>query len=121
MLQWKGESYANLPLIFSPSRIQQMVQALSVFVVGLNKQQHRIMPWFTAEQGLTDEDLVTLKLVGVNKESVQSSVYRLEISCLDISPDEPNLLTSPLYLDGHWIFDFLSKAAFYKVRKKVRH
>ncbi|KAI8073182.1 hypothetical protein BC940DRAFT_104517 [Gongronella butleri] len=94
--------------------IQQMVQALSVFVVGLSKQHHRIVPWFTAEQGLTDDDLATLKLVGVDKDRVQSSVYRLEISCLDISPDEPNLLTSPLYLDGQWIFDFLSKAAFYK-------
>ncbi|ORX55824.1 hypothetical protein DM01DRAFT_1335202 [Hesseltinella vesiculosa] len=92
---------------------QHMVQALSVFVVGLSKNEHQIIPWYGGDS-LTDDTLAAVKLVGVNKDLVDSSVYRLEISCLDMTQDEANLTTSPLYLDGHWIYDFLSKASLYK-------
>lgn len=93
-----------------------MIHALSTFVPGISRQQHQIIDWFT-DGKLTDETLTSIKLVGTMKCHVDPSIYRLDISCLemDSKTGSSNLVTSPLYLDGQWIYNLLSKVPLYSV------
>ncbi|KAI8093546.1 uncharacterized protein BX664DRAFT_248310, partial [Halteromyces radiatus] len=96
------------------SRIQQIVDALSIFVPGLSKSHHQILSWFTGEK-LDDESLASIKLVGTTKDKIDPSIYRLDISCLEVDHQNGNgsLVTSPLYLDGQWVYEMLSKMSYY--------
>ncbi|CAO3594332.1 unnamed protein product [Absidia cylindrospora] len=96
------------------SRIQEIVYALSIFVPGLSKQQHQIVPWFSGGK-LNEELLSSMKLVGTADINVDPSLYRLDITCLEVDHSNGNgrLITSPLYLDGQWIYRLLSKIPFY--------
>ncbi|KAI8393519.1 uncharacterized protein BYT42DRAFT_551331 [Radiomyces spectabilis] len=97
------------------SHIQQVVEALAIFVPGNSRTQHCIVDWF--KDGLvTDTELGPMKLMGTAKRNVDPSIYRLEISCLEINlrhHNEGNLITSPLYLEGQWIHDILDAMTYF--------
>ncbi|KAI8331032.1 hypothetical protein BC941DRAFT_517810 [Chlamydoabsidia padenii] len=98
------------------SRIQEIIHGLSIFVPGLSKQHHQIVPWYNSGK-LKDESLAAIKLVGTAIENVDPSVYRMDISCLEVDHENGSghLITSPLYLDGQWIYRILSKTSLYTV------
>lgn len=61
-----------------------------------------------------------MKLVGTAIENVDPSVYRMDISCLEVDHENGSghLITSPLYLEGQWIYRMLSKIPTYTVRPR---
>ncbi|KAG0172310.1 Guanine nucleotide exchange protein smcr8 [Apophysomyces sp. BC1015] len=88
----------------SKSRVQAIVETLSLFLPGHSRHHHCISSWFTGSR-LTEEKLTSIKLVGTDKDNVDISVHKLEISYLDIDAHDQkgDLVTSPLYLEGVWI------------------
>ncbi|KAI8144593.1 hypothetical protein BJV82DRAFT_72389 [Fennellomyces sp. T-0311] len=99
-------------------RVHNTVQALSVFVPSQPKtQQHQVLHWF--QNGtLTDVELDSIKLVGAPKANIDASIYKLDISCLDITDEShPNLITSPLYLDGYWVNQITDRIKFFSSDK----
>lgn len=91
--------------------VQKAVQALSVFVPGAAKTQRAVVPWYDGQ--LTDIELGSFKLVGA--ASVDASIYKLDISCLDLDSKQPNLITSPLYLEGQWVTRIVESIIFFSV------
>ncbi|KAI7907216.1 uncharacterized protein BX663DRAFT_495216 [Cokeromyces recurvatus] len=90
------------------SRVQEVVQALSIFVPGKSQDHHQIIEWFDSTK-LTDIQTKSIKLVGINKENVDSSVH-IDSSCvLDIDVKNGSLNSSPVYLEGQWINQFLDR------------
>ncbi|KAI9496965.1 hypothetical protein BDB00DRAFT_47704 [Zychaea mexicana] len=118
--------------VCSKQRVQNTVRALSAFVPSQPKkptsststttqqqQQQQQQPdmllchWFEKDK-LTDTELDSIKLVGAAKASIDASIYKLDISCLDISDERhPNLVTSPLYLDGYWINQIVDRLQYF--------
>lgn len=98
--------------------VQKAVQALSVFVPGSAKTQRAVIPWYDGQ--LTDIELGSFKLVGA--ASVDASIYKLDISCLDLDAKQPNLITSPLYLEGQWVTRIVESIIFFSVSQSIhRH
>ncbi|KAI7877758.1 hypothetical protein K492DRAFT_238944 [Lichtheimia hyalospora FSU 10163] len=96
--------------------VQKAVQALSVFVPGAAKTQRAVVPWYDGH--LTDIALGSFKLVGA--ASVDASIYKLDISCLDLGSKQPNLITSPLYLEGQWVTRIVDSIIFFSSDKAWR-
>ncbi|KAJ8661640.1 hypothetical protein O0I10_002447 [Lichtheimia ornata] len=96
--------------------VQKAVQALSVFVPGAAKTQRAVVPWYDGQ--LTDIELGSFKLVGA--ASVDASIYKLDISCLDLDSKQPNLITSPLYLEGQWVTRIVESIIFFSSDKAWR-
>ncbi|KAI9268135.1 hypothetical protein BDA99DRAFT_504939 [Phascolomyces articulosus] len=102
-------------------RVQNTIQSLSVFIPSQPKIQSKdqqetlLHEWFEKKETLlTDVELDSIKLVGAAKNNIDASIYKLDISCLDISNERhPNLITSPLYLDGYWINQMMDRLKYF--------
>ncbi|KAI7892846.1 uncharacterized protein EV154DRAFT_503742 [Mucor mucedo] len=90
------------------SHVQQVVHALSVFVPGQNRERHQIIPWFDQSR-LTDSQIASIKLVGIDKENMDASIH-IEGSCvLDVDVKHGSLHSSPVYVEGQWINQLLDR------------
>ncbi|KAL1922102.1 uncharacterized protein VTP21DRAFT_10744 [Calcarisporiella thermophila] len=87
------------------ARVSAAIVALAVFVPGHSKYNHRIIKWYKKEM-LSPEEMEHIKLVGVDKNLVDSMVYEANVSVLDV--DSNKLLSGPLYISGKIIHDILS-------------
>lgn len=98
------------------SNVQQVVHALSVFVPGQNRDRHQIIDWFEETSRLTDSHIGSIKLVGIDKENMDSSIH-IEGSCvLDIDVKNGSLHSSPVYVEGQWINQLLDRMMLFSVR-----
>ncbi|KAI9469866.1 MAG: hypothetical protein EXX96DRAFT_623462 [Benjaminiella poitrasii] len=90
------------------SHVQEVVQALSFFVPGKSQDKHQIIEWYDSAR-LTDIEVKSIKLVGVDKENMDSSIH-VDSSCvLDIDVKNGSLNSSPVYVEGQWINQFLDR------------
>ena len=95
-------------------QVQQVVRALSVFVPGQHKERHQIIDWFDSAR-LTQAQIGSIKLVGVNKENMDSSIH-VDSSCvLDIDSKKGSLCSSPVYVEGQWINQLLDRMTLFTV------
>ncbi|KAI8351210.1 hypothetical protein EDC96DRAFT_518900 [Choanephora cucurbitarum] len=93
-------------------QVQQVVRALSVFVPGQHKERHQIIDWFDSAR-LTQAQIGSIKLVGVNKENMDSSIH-VDSSCvLDIDSKKGSLCSSPVYVEGQWINQLLDRMTLF--------
>ncbi|KAI8376919.1 hypothetical protein BD560DRAFT_422213 [Blakeslea trispora] len=93
-------------------KVQQVVRALSVFVPGQHKERHQIIDWFDSTR-LTQSHMSSIKLVGVNKDNMDSSIH-LDSSCvLDIDSKKGSLHSSPVYVEGQWINQLLDRMTLF--------
>lgn len=98
------------------SNVQQVVHALSVFVPGQNRDRHQIIDWFEETTRLTDLHIGSIKLVGIDKENMDSSIH-IEGSCvLDIDVKNGSLNSSPVYVEGQWINQLLDRMMLFSVK-----
>ncbi|KAF7724142.1 Guanine nucleotide exchange protein smcr8 [Apophysomyces ossiformis] len=104
----------------SKSRVEEIVETLSLFLPGHSRHRHSIARWFT-DCKLTEDQLSSIKLVGTTVDNVDMSVHRLEISYLDVDANDSkgDLVTSPLYLDGIWINQIVDHLRFFSVSEFV--
>jgi hypothetical protein len=92
------------------SHIQQVVRVLSIFVPGQNQDQHQIIEWFEEKERLTDAEIGSIKLVGLAREIIDSSIHKLDSSCVfDIDSNHGHLESSPVYIEGQWINQLLDR------------
>ncbi|KAL9553174.1 hypothetical protein PS6_004065 [Mucor atramentarius] len=90
------------------SWVQQVVQALSVFVPGQSRERNQIIEWFETAK-LTDAQIKGIKLVGVDKNCMDPSIH-VDSSCvLDIDIKNGSLNSSPVYVEGQWINQLLDR------------
>ncbi|GAN02655.1 hypothetical protein MAM1_0026c02100 [Mucor ambiguus] len=90
------------------SLVQQVVQALSVFVPGQSRERNQIIEWFETAK-LTDAQIKGIKLVGVDKNCMDPSIH-VDSSCvLDIDVKNGSLNSSPVYVEGQWINQLLDR------------
>ncbi|KAI9290127.1 hypothetical protein BC943DRAFT_7061 [Umbelopsis sp. AD052] len=97
----------------SEENVKSVVLALSLFVPGHSKRTHRVIKWHP--DALTEDMLTGVKLIGVPKDKVNTSIYAMDVSVFDLDNVETaghggSLLCGPLYVDGHWIDDMISHA-----------
>ncbi|KAI9319769.1 hypothetical protein BX666DRAFT_1916064 [Dichotomocladium elegans] len=92
--------------------VQKTVEALSVFVPRSRERQQDVLYWH--DDILTDTELASYKLVGT--ANLDPSIFKLDISCLELA-DRPNLITSPLYLDGLWINQIMDRLPFFSANR----
>ncbi|KAL9557180.1 hypothetical protein MBANPS3_001522 [Mucor bainieri] len=90
------------------SWVQQVVQALAVFVPGQSRERNQIIEWFETAK-LTDAQIKGIKLVGVDKNCMDPSIH-VDSSCvLDIDVKSGSLNSSPVYVEGQWINQLLDR------------
>ncbi|KAK4520199.1 uncharacterized protein ATC70_008330 [Mucor velutinosus] len=90
------------------SLVQQVVQALSVFVPGQSRERNQVIEWFETAK-LTDAQIKGIKLVGVDKNCMDPSIH-VDSSCvLDIDVKNGSLNSSPVYVEGQWINQLLDR------------
>ncbi|KAL0140772.1 hypothetical protein V8B55DRAFT_1510347 [Mucor lusitanicus] len=78
------------------SLVQQVVQALSVFVPGQSRERNQIIEWFETAK-LTDAQIKGIKLVGVDKNCMDPSIH-VDSSCvLDIDVKNGSLNSTFVY------------------------
>ncbi|RCH93984.1 hypothetical protein CU097_005718 [Rhizopus azygosporus] len=96
----------------SKEHVQEVVQALSVFVPGQSRKRHQIIGWLE-EEALTHVD--SIKLVGMDKYKVSSSMVHIESSsCVfDVDAKNGSLHSSPVYVEGYWIHQFLDRMTLF--------
>ncbi|CAO3645649.1 unnamed protein product [Mucor hiemalis] len=88
--------------------VKEVVRALSVFVPGQRKDRHQIIDWFDRSR-LTDAEIGSIKLVGIDKQNMDPSIH-IEGSCvLDIDVKNGSLNSSPVYVEGQWINQLLDR------------
>lgn len=98
-------------------KVQQVVGALSVFVPGQSRHRHQIIDWFDSTGRLTG--IGGIKLVGIDKEKMDSSIH-MEGSCvLDIDIKNGSLQSSPVYVEGQWINQLLDRMMLFSVSSFV--
>ncbi|KAI7850299.1 hypothetical protein BDC45DRAFT_518504 [Circinella umbellata] len=108
----------------SKQRVKNTIRSLSIFIPSqpkIKQQENNelIHEWFQENHKdksllLTDVELDSIKLVGIAKDKMDTSIYKLDMSCLDISNEQhPNLITSPLYLDGYWINQIMDRLKYF--------
>jgi hypothetical protein len=96
------------------SKVQEVVQALSVFVPGQNRNKHQIIDWFDTGR-LTDTQIASIKLVGIDKENMDPSIH-IEGGCvMDIDVKNGSLHSSPVYVEGQWINQLLDRMMLFSV------
>ena len=94
--------------------MQQVVQALSVFVPGQSRERNQIIEWFETVK-LTDAQIKGIKLVGVDKNCMDPSIH-VDSSCvLDIDVKNGSLNSSPVYVEGQWINQLLDRMMLFSV------
>lgn len=94
--------------------MQQVVQALSVFVPGQSQERNQIIEWFETVR-LTDAQIKGIKLIGVDKECMDPSIH-VDSSCvLDIDISNGSLNSSPVYVEGQWINQLLDRMMLFSV------
>ncbi|ORE14923.1 hypothetical protein BCV71DRAFT_228995 [Rhizopus microsporus] len=96
----------------SKEHVQEVVRALSVFVPGQSRKRHQIIGWLE-EEALTHVD--SIKLVGMDKHKVSSSMVHIESSsCVfDVDAKNGSLHSSPVYVEGYWIHQFLDRMTLF--------
>lgn len=95
--------------------VQQVVNALSVFVPGQSRDRHQIIDWFESSR-FTDSHIGSIKLVGISKENMDPSIH-IEGSCvLDIDVKNGSLNSSPVYVEGQWINHLLDRMSLFSVK-----
>lgn len=95
--------------------VKEVVRALSVFVPGQRKDRHQIIDWFDQSR-LTDAEIGSIKLVGIDKQNMDPSIH-IEGSCvLDIDVKSGSLNSSPVYVEGQWINQLLDRILLFSVR-----
>lgn len=104
--------------------MQQVVQALSVFVPGQSRERNQIIEWFETAK-LTDAQIKGIKLVGVDKNCMDPSIH-VDSSCvLDIDVKNGSLNSSPVYVEGQWINQLLDRMMLFSVSRswvfRTRH
>jgi hypothetical protein len=100
---------------FCFSLVQQVVRALSVFVPGQSRHRHQIIEWFETRR-LTDTQIKSIKLVGIDKDNMDSSIH-VDSSCvLDIDVKNGSLNSSPVYVEGQWINQLLDRMMLFSVK-----
>jgi hypothetical protein len=95
-----------------------VVLALSLFVPGHSRRKHRVIKWHS--ETLTEDMLTGVKLIGVQKDKVDATIYALDVSVFDVDNVESDghggsLICGPLYIDGHWIDDMISHSYAFPV------
>lgn len=94
------------PCFWSLSLVQDIIRTLSVFVPCHVQKLAKIKAWSDAK--LTDKELADVRLVGASKDNVDSSIFKLDMACMDVTVErKASLITSPLYLDGRWIHEII--------------
>ncbi|KAI9269641.1 hypothetical protein EDC94DRAFT_599500 [Helicostylum pulchrum] len=94
--------------VSNKQHVQQVVQALAVFVPGQSRDRHQIIDWFETSR-FTDSHISSIKLVGIAKENMDASIH-IEGSCvLDIDAKNGSLNSSPVYVEGQWINQLLDR------------
>jgi hypothetical protein len=94
--------------------VKKIVHALSVFVPGQRRDKHQIIDWFGTSR-LTDSEIGSIKLVGIDKENMDASIH-IEGSCvLDIDVKKGSLNSSPVYVEGQWINQLLDRIMLFSV------
>ncbi|CEP17642.1 hypothetical protein [Parasitella parasitica] len=94
------------------SLVQQVVQALSVFVPGQSQERNQIIEWYETTK-LTDAQIKGIKLVGVDKNYMDPSIH-IDSSCvLDIDMENGSLHSSPVYVEGQWINQLLDRMTLF--------
>ncbi|KAG1226017.1 hypothetical protein G6F35_003104 [Rhizopus arrhizus] len=88
--------------------IKQVVKALSVFVPGQSITRHQVIEWF--EKGKL-RDIQNIKLVGIDKGQLDSSIH-IDSSCV-LDVDTGSLNSSPVYVEGQWINQFLDRMSLF--------
>lgn len=97
--------------------MQKVVRALSVFVPGQDRDKHQIIDWFE-ESRLTDIKIKSIKLVGIDKDNMDPSIH-IDSSCvLDVDVKNGSLNSSPVYVEGQWINQFLDRIMLFSVRTR---
>lgn len=93
------------------------VIALSAFVPGQLRQRHRIAQWYTAKPRLSSTEIRHMKLVGVERDRLNTNVFESHVSVVDLDADrdEGSLMTGGLYLSGVWLEELVAKADEFRV------
>lgn len=90
-----------------------------MFVPGQSRHRHQIIEWFGARR-LTDTQIKSIKLVGIDKVNTDSSIH-IDSSCvLDIDVENGSLNSSPVYIEGQWINQLLDRMMLFSVKKKKK-
>ncbi|KAI8986592.1 hypothetical protein BDB01DRAFT_786173 [Pilobolus umbonatus] len=90
------------------SLIMDVVRALAVFVPGHNKEHHCIIEWFE-EDKLTDYHIRSIKLVGIDKNKINTSIHIGSSCVLDIDTKHGSLNSSPVYVEGQWVNQLIDR------------
>ncbi|KAI8969258.1 hypothetical protein BDF20DRAFT_894050 [Mycotypha africana] len=88
--------------------VEETVRVLSLFVPGQMNQQHEIVEWFDKEI-LSNIEIDDVKLIGVEKQKVDSSIYINSSCVLDIDAVNGSLNSGPIYVEGQWINQFIDR------------
>lgn len=107
--------------VSSEDSVKAVVLALSLFVPGHSRRKHRVIKWYADD--LTEDKLTGVKLIGVQKDKVNATIYASDVSVFDVDNVETDglggsLVCGPLYVDGHWIEDMISHAYVFSVSRK---